>query len=161
MPKLPKMIICIIYFTNFATLLKCFCVFVGSSTQIMEMTNITTTPFLPDNKIATGYSGLKLMIVIEAADLYQSCSWMKDGIFSMTIFNGFISCGGNNDEIKNRRFSCVKENQVVRATVTFVSSVNIDDNGNYQVQCLNDSLAEFNISQLNIMVMGKTSCHFG
>ena len=99
------------------------------------------------------------MIRIEAADLYQSCSWRKDESSIRTIFSKFISCSNNNAETENHHFSCVEENQVVTATVTFVSAVDIDDNGNYQVRCLDDSLKEFIIAQLNITVIGKTSCY--
>ena len=136
-----------------------FFVFVDSFAQFLQITNITTTPFLPDNEIATGYSGLKLMIRIEAADLYQSCSWLKDESFFWEIFNNFISCSNNNVKTNNHQFSCVEENQVVTATVTFVSAVDIDDNGNYRVQCLDDSLKDVIIAQLSITVIGETSCY--
>ena len=136
-----------------------FFVFVGSFAQFLQITNITTTPFFLDNEIATGYSGLKLMIRIQAADLYQSCGWLKDENSIRAIFNKFISCTNNDAETKNHHFSCVEENEVVTATVTFVSAVDVDDNGNYRVQCLDDSLAEFIIAQLNIMAIDETNCY--
>ena len=37
--------------------------------------------------------------------------------------------------------------------------MDIDDSGNYRVQCLDSSLKEFIIAQLNIMVMGKSRCY--
>ena len=135
-----------------------FFVFVGSFAQILPITNITTTPLLTDNEIATGYFGLKLMIRIEAADLYESCRWLKDESTIRTIFNKFISCSYDNVETESHHFSCVEENQVIAATVTFVSALDKADSGNYRVQCRNASLTEFIIAQLNIMVMGKSSC---
>ena len=133
-----------------------FFVYVGSFAQILPITNITTTPLLPDNKITTGYSGLEMMIRIEAADLYESCRWLKDKSSIGTIFSIIISCNTNFVESENHQFNCFEENQVITATVTFVSPVDIDDSGNYRVQCLDGSLKEFIIAQLNIMVMGKT-----
>ena len=162
MANLQKMIIFfILCLTDFAYLFKFF-VFVGSFAQTLQITNITTTPFLSNNEIATGYNGLKLMIRIEAADLYQVCRWLKKGISIGTIFNrnfNDITCNTNNVRTENHHFSCVEENQVVTATVAFVSPVDINDNGNYQVECSDASLAEFIIAQINIMVMGKTSCN--
>ena len=99
------------------------------------------------------------MIRIEAADFYQSCRWHKDNIHFGTIFSRAISCSSINVETENHHFNCVKENQVVTATLTFVSPGDIDDSGNYRVQCLDGSLTEFIIAQLNVMVMGKTSCY--
>ena len=99
------------------------------------------------------------MIRIEAADLYQSCGWLKDESSIRTIFSKFISCSNNNVKTNNHQFNCVEENQVVTATLTFVSPVDIDDSGNYRVQCLDSSLTEFTIAQLNVMVMGKTNCY--
>ena len=99
------------------------------------------------------------MTRIEAPDLYQSCDWLKNESAIRPIFNQFISCSNNNVETENHHFSCVEENQVVTTTVTFVSAVDIDDNGNYRVHCLDDSLKEFIIAQLNITVIGKTSCY--
>ena len=129
-----------------------FFVFVGSFAQSLHITNITTIPFLPDNKIATGYSGLKLMIRIEAANLYQSCEWLKDESFFGVIFsrnNDVTSCD-NFENIHN--FSCVEEKQVVTAAITKVSLVDMEDSGNYRVQCFNYDLMDFIIAQLNIMV---------
>ena len=99
------------------------------------------------------------MIRIEAADLYQSCSWWKDESSLRTIFSKFSSCSKNNNETENHHFSCVEENQVVTTTVTFVSPVDMDDNGNYRVQCLDDSLKDVIIAQLSITVIGETSCY--
>ena len=98
------------------------------------------------------------MIRIEAADLYQSCEWRKNEIPIGRIFTerGDVSC--NNDKNVNHRFNCVNKDQLT-ATVTFVSPVDTDDNGNYQVRCYNDVLSEFTIAQINIIVMGKTSCY--
>ena len=133
--------------------------FSGSFAQSLQITNITTTPLLPNNEIATGYSGLKLMTRIEAADLYQSCSWLKNESSLRAIFNTFISCSNNNVETESHRFNCVKKKHVITATLTFVSPVDIDVSGNYRVQCLDGSLIGFIIAQLNIMVMGKTTCY--
>ena len=134
----------------------------GIFAETLGITDITTTPFLPDNEIATGYSGLKLMIRIEAADRYQSCRWFKNRITFGTIFNrnpNGLSCNINNVKTANHHFSCVEENKVVTATVTFVSPVDVGDNGNYQVECSDAVLEEFNISQINLTVMGKWSCY--
>ena len=125
--------------------------------QSLQMTNITITPLLSNNEIATGFFGLKLIIRIEAADLYQSCGWLKDGTAIGAIFNNWIPC--NNEENIIHRFSCVNMNQVVTATVTFVSPVAMKNSGNYQVQCFDDNLRQFVIAQINIIVMGKTSCY--
>ena len=98
------------------------------------------------------------MIQIEAADLYESCRWLKDESFIGTIFSKFASCSNNNVEIENHDFNYVEENQVVTAAIAFVSLVDIQDNGNYRVECRDASLTEFIIAQLNIMVMGKSRC---
>ena len=113
---------------------------------------------LPNNEIVTGYVGLRLMIQIKAADLYQSCDWLKDESLIGAILrgntDGILSCNTNND--RNHHFNCIEENQLVTATVTFVSPVDIDDSGNYRVRCWNYSLITSIIAQLNIKVKGNT-----
>ena len=98
------------------------------------------------------------MIRIEAADLYQSCDWLKDesliGAILRANANGILSCNTNND--RNYHFNCVEENQLVTATVTFVSPADINDSGNYRVRCLNHDLISSIIAQLNIRVKGNT-----
>ena len=97
------------------------------------------------------------MIRIEAGDLYQSCDWLKDESFIGAILranaNGILSCNTNNDQ--NYHFDCVEKNQLVTATVTFVSPADINDSGNYRVQCLNHDLISSIIAQLNIRVKGN------
>ena len=142
---------------NLLILILKFFSFLGSIVQALQITNITTIPFLPDNKIARRYFGLKLMIRIEAASSYRSCSWLKDETPIGVIFSDNIPC--NNEENIIYRFSCVNMSQVVTATVNFVSPVAMNNSGNYQVKCFKENLKESTIAQLTVMVMGKTSCY--
>ena len=103
--------------------------------------------------MATNYSGLKLTAQIEDANLYLACSWYKDSTFLGTTFNrGVVPCNNRNETLIE--FTCKETNNIVTATVTFVSSVGENDGDLYQILCFYPNFFDVVIAQRSIEVSG-------
>ena len=121
--------------------------------QMQISANITTSPFLPSNVVATNYPDLKLMTQIEETDLYQSCSWYRGKISLGKIFNrGIVTCTSRTMPFFH--INWVEKNNSV--TAAFVSRVQINDSGLYQVHCRFLNLSDVIIAQMHIEVAGIT-----
>ena len=132
----------------------------GSFSQHIQITsNITTSPFLPNNEMAANYPALKLMTQIGNDNQYQRCSWHGGGRVLGTIFSsGVIPCS-NRTEL-SFKFTCDETNKFVTTTVAFLSPVQQEDGGLYQVLCRSFDLSEVIIAQVSIMVSGKSLMAF-
>ena len=131
----------------------------GSFSQHIQITsNITTSPFLPNNEVATNYPALKLMTQIENWDQYHSCLW-SDGRRSLaTIFSSAVPCSNRTEP--SFALTCDETNKFVTTTVAFLSPVQQEDGGLYQVFCRSLDLSEVIIAQISIMVSGKSLMAF-
>ena len=131
--------------------------YLESSTRLMQIsTNITTSPFLPNNVIATNYSNLKLMAQIEEINSYFYCSWFGDDRLLATIFSsGSFLC--RNRTVTSFYLTCVETNNVVTVTATFTSPVQENDGRVYQIRCRVFDLLEVIVAQIHIEISGNSS----
>ena len=125
----------------------------GSFLQQIQMTsNITLLPFLPNNEVATNYPALKLMTQIENDNRYESCLWYNGGRSLGTIFGSAVPCSNRTEP--NFALTCDTTNNFVTATAAFLSPVQQEDGGLYQVLCRSFDFSEVIIAQISITVSG-------
>ena len=104
--------------------------------------------------VATNYLGLKLRAKIDDAKTYFSCAWRRDSTFLSTIFSrSVISCNVNRTE-PVFELTCIESSTTVTATAAFVSPVQENDSGSYQVRCRLQDLSEIIIAEITIEVLG-------
>ena len=93
------------------------------------------------------------MTQIEEANLYQSCAWQKDSANVGSIFSrDVLSCSNRTNFFFE--LSCIEANNIITATATFVSPMQKDDGGVYQVQCRFTNLSEVVVAEITFMISG-------
>ena len=93
--------------------------------------SIITVPALPENVLATGYSGLQLKTEIQRATSYNRCRWIYNENV-IDIFTPKFSCKNRTESFFE--LTCVKTNSVVTTRLTIFTPVESDVNAS--VQCL-------------------------
>jgi len=116
---------------------------------------ITTSPYLPNNVVATNYRGLKLQAQIEGSLAYQECTWRNSNGIIATIFSRSVllnlSC--NNQIVGDYQVECFPYD-FIETSLTFLSPVDQSTSDTYEIWC-NTFVFDAKISEITITVSGN------
>jgi len=109
---------------------------------VPDTSTITTNPILPEKTLATNFTGLQLISMIDDIDVYHGCNWSflevgtsgYSGLFFFRTAN--ILCQNLTVESKYHQ-SCRNENNQIITTVIIFSM--IKGNVSYTITCFDET----------------------
>ena len=114
-----------------------------------NQTTITTTPYLPQNVLASGYSGMKFTTQFVSQD-YIECSWLFQS--QNVLFLNFVACV--NVTQNGLQVTCMGDNMITTSlVVTYPLNTNISDE--VLLQCRSASSGIEIVSLIIIATRGR------
>ena len=117
-----------------------------------SQSTITTSPYLPGNILASGYSGLKLTTQFVDQNSYIECYWRFQSqyvIFSNTVVCAKVTLSG-------LQATCVRDNNLTTTSLVVTYPLNTTNNpANFLLQCRSRSSITETISSIVIVIRGN------
>ena len=113
--------------------------------------NVTTTPHLPENILASGYSGLKLTTRYIDQNFVE-CSWRFQS--QSVAFVNFVSCF--NVTQSGLQTTCMRDNNVTTTSLVVSYPLNTTTNSvEFLLQCRTASDRIETIASINVSIQGN------
>ena len=113
---------------------------------------ITTTPHLPGNILASGYSGLKLTTQFVYQEFFTSCLWTyqsQDVIFANNLVCGNVTQSG-------LQATCMRDNKLTTTSLVVAYPLNTTNNpAEFLLQCRSAFVEIETISSIVIVIRGN------
>ena len=117
-----------------------------------NQTIITTTPYLPGNILASGYSGSKFTTQFVYEDSFILCFWTyesQDIIFSNTLVCANVTQNG-------LQATCMKDNNLITTSLIVTYPLNATNNpAEFLLSCRTQSSGAKTLSSIIIAVRGR------
>ena len=116
-----------------------------------NQTTITTTPYLPQNVLASGFSGLKLTTQFVNQN-FIDCSWLLQS--ENVLFLNFVACF--NVTQNGLQATCMQDNNLITTSLVVFYSLNTTNNpAEFLLRCRTQSSGVGTISSIIIAIRGS------
>ena len=117
---------------------------------------ITTSPELPENKIATNYVGLMLTTQFQPQSSYTGCSWVAQSIGGTIFFRTIANSCFDDSSNSLAEVQCTEDNNGITTTLRITSALH-ETTDEFSVKCQTTNSALVTVATRTITIAGINS----